>query len=61
LEAQGNVIDACQARIKTQQLYDMINVMQMQLQEAAAECYIPLFKMLPSPYREAKKLHEEES
>jgi integrase len=61
LEAQGNLIDARQARIKVQQLDDMINVMRMQIQEEAAGRYIPIFKVLPSPYREAKKQDEEKS
>jgi len=61
LELQGNLIDARQARIKVQQLDDMINVMQMQLQEAAAGRYIPVFKVLPSPYRKTEERHEEES
>jgi hypothetical protein len=60
-EAQGNPIDARQARIKTQQLDDMINVMRMQLQEEAAGRYIPVFKVLPSPYRTQETNREEES
>jgi hypothetical protein len=48
-EAQGNVVDARQARIKVQLLDDMINVMRMQLEEEAAGHYIPVFKVLPSP------------
>ena len=50
-EAQGNAVDARQARIKVQLLDDMINVMRMQLEEEAAGRYIPVFKVLPSPYR----------
>jgi hypothetical protein len=50
-EAQGNAIDARQARIKVQQLDDMINVMRMQLEKEAAGHYIPLHKVLPSPHR----------
>jgi len=50
-EAQGNAVDTRQARIKVQLLDDMINVMRMQLEEEAAGRYIPVFKVLPSPYR----------
>src|SRR6266568_1032216 len=50
-EAQGNAVDARQARMKVQLLDDMINVMRMQLEEEAAGRYIPVFKVLPSPYR----------
>ena len=50
-EAQGNAIDARQARIKVQLLDDMINVMRLQQTEQAAGRYIPVFKVLPSPYR----------
>jgi acyl carrier protein phosphodiesterase len=50
-EAQGNAVDARQARIKVQLLDDMINVMRMQLEEEAAGRYIPVFRVLPSPYR----------
>jgi hypothetical protein len=49
-EAQGNAVDARQARMKVQLLDDMINVMRMQLEEEAAGRYIPVFKVLPSPY-----------
>lgn len=58
-EAQGNIVDARQARIKVQQLDDMINIMRMQLQEEAAGRYIPLSKILPSPYRKIEEGHEE--
>jgi hypothetical protein len=58
-KAQGNVIDAQQARIKVQFLDDMINVMRMQLEEEAAGRYIPVFKVLPSQYRREKENHEE--
>jgi hypothetical protein len=51
-EAQGNAIDARQARIKVQLLDDMINVMQLQLEEEAAGRYFPVFKVLPSPSRQ---------
>ena len=51
LEAQGNAIDARQARIKVQLLNDMINVMRLQLEEEVAGHYIPVFRVLPSPYR----------
>ncbi len=61
LEAQGNLIDARQARIKVQLLDDMIAVMRMQLQEEAAGRYIPVFKVLPSPYRSRAENNEEES
>ncbi len=50
-EAQGNEVDARQARIKVQLLDDMINVMRMQLEEEAGGRYIPVFKVLPSPHR----------
>ncbi len=50
LEAQGNGIDARQARMKVQLLDDMINVMQMQIEEEAAGRYIPLHKILSSPH-----------
>ncbi len=50
-EAQGNAVDARQARIKVQLLDDMINVMRIQLEEEAAGRYIPIFKVLPSPHR----------
>jgi hypothetical protein len=51
-EAQGNAADARQARIKVQLLDDMINVMRMQIEEETGGRYIPVFKMLPSPYRQ---------
>ena len=60
-QAQGNLIDARQARIKVQQLDDMINVMRMQLQEEASGHYIPVFKLLPSPFCTPEETHEEES
>lgn len=59
LEAQGNAIDARQARIKVQQLDDVINVMRLQLQAEAGGSYIPLHKILPSPYRKREEGHEE--
>lgn len=49
LEAQGNIIDARQARLKVQKLDDHINVMRLQLQAEADGRYIPLYKVLPSP------------
>jgi hypothetical protein len=49
LEAQGNAIDARQARIKVQLLDDVINVMRLQVQAEADGSYIPLHKVLPSP------------
>jgi hypothetical protein len=61
LEAQGNAIDAREARIKVQHLDDMINVMRMQLEEESAGRYIPLHKVLPSPHRKQEKHHEEAS
>jgi hypothetical protein len=61
LEAQGNTIDARQARIKVQQLDDVITIMRLQAQAEAEGHYIPLHKVLPSSSRKAKKLHEEES
>jgi hypothetical protein len=60
-QAQGNLIDARQARIKVQQLDDMMNVMRMQLQEEASGHYIPVFKLLPSPFCTPEETHEEES
>src|SRR5713101_7547889 len=60
-EAQGNAIDARQARIKVHQLDDMMNVMRMQLQEEASGHYIPMFKLLPSPFCTTEETHEEES
>lgn len=50
LEAQGNAIDARQARIKVQLLDDVINVMRLQVQAEADGSYIPLHKVLPSPH-----------
>ena len=61
LEAQGNLIDARQARIKVQLLDDMMAVMRMQLQEEAAGRYIPVFKVLPTPYHSTKERNEKES
>jgi hypothetical protein len=61
LEAQGNSVDARQARIKVQQLDDVISVMRMQLQREAEGSYIPLHKVLPSPSRKSEESHEEES
>jgi len=60
LAVQGNAIDARQARIKVQQLDDMINVMRMQVQEETAGRYIPLHKVLPSPHRKREERHEAE-
>ena len=60
-QAQGNLIDARQARIKVQQLDDTINIMRMQIQEEASGHYIPVFKVLPSPFRKTEETHEEES
>jgi len=60
-EAQGNVIDARQARIKVQLLDDMINVMRMQLRQEATGNYIPLCKVLPSPYLRAEESYEEKN
>ncbi len=61
LEAQGNLIDARQARIKVQLLDDMIAVMRMQLQEEIAGRYIPVFKVLPSSKCQIEETREEES
>jgi hypothetical protein len=61
LEAQGNAIDGRQARIKVQLLDDMITVMRLQRSEEAAGRYIPVFKMLPSPYAVTEERHEEEN
>jgi len=61
LEAQGNVIDARQARIKVQLLDDMINVMRLQLEEEVAGHYIPVFKVLLSPYRNRETRDEKET
>ncbi len=58
-ESQGNSIDARQARIKVQQLDDVINVMRLQQQAEADGSYIPLYKVLPSPYRKREDGHEE--
>ncbi len=60
-EAQRNVIDARQARIKVQLLDDMINVMRMQLRQEATGNYIPLSKVLPSPHRRMEENDEEEN
>jgi len=60
LEAQGNAIDARQARIKVQLLDDMINVMRLQLEEEVAGRYIPVFRVLPSPYRNMETRDEKE-
>ena len=60
LEAQGNAIDARQARIKVQFLDDMISVMRLQLEEEVAGRYIPVFKILPSPYRNMEARDEKE-
>jgi hypothetical protein len=54
LVAQGNNIDARQARIKIQQLDDVINVMRLQMQAEADGSYIPFHKVLPSPYRQSR-------
>ncbi len=51
LEAQGNSIDARQARIKVQQLDDVMTIMRLQLQAESNGSYIPLHKVLPSAYR----------
>jgi hypothetical protein len=59
-EAQGNAIDARQARIKVQLLDDMMNVMRLQLEEEAAGRYIPIFKVLPSPHRNLEANDETE-
>jgi hypothetical protein len=61
LAAQGNFIDARQARIKVQKLDDHLNVMRLQVQAEADGRYLPLFKRLPSPHRKTAESHEEES
>jgi hypothetical protein len=61
LAAQGNFIDARQARIKVQKLDDHLNVMRLQVQAEADGRYLPLFKRLPSPHRKTEESHEEES
>ena len=58
---QGNAVDARQARIKVQQLDDVINVMHLQLQAEAAGTYNPLYKVLPSLYRKMEEHNEEEN
>jgi hypothetical protein len=55
LEAQGNFVDARQARLKVQQLDDVLQVMRLQLQAEADGSYIPLSKILPSPYRKKEE------
>ena len=60
LEIQGNTIDARQARIKVQQLDDVVNVMRLQLQAEADGKYIPVFKLLPKPGEERKEPDEED-
>lgn len=60
-EAQGNALDARQARTKVQLLDDVINVMRLQLQAEADGSYIPIFKVLPSPHRKGKEEHEKET
>jgi hypothetical protein len=59
-EAQGNAADARQARLKVQLLDDMINVMRMQLEEETGGRYMPVFKVLPSPYRQLETGDETE-
>ena len=59
-EAQGNAIDARQSRIKVQLLDDMINIMRMQIAEEAAGRYMPVFKVLPSPFRQTEASDEHE-
>ncbi len=59
--AQGNAIDARQARIKVQLLDDIINVMRLQLQAEADGSYIPIYKVLPSPHRKGKEGYESEN
>jgi hypothetical protein len=61
LEGQGNAVDARQARIKVQLLDDVINVMRLQLQAEASGSYVPLHKVLPSPYSTREKQHEAEA
>ncbi len=61
LEAQGNSIDARQARIKVQYLDDMISVMYLQLQAEADGSYVPLPKLLRLSPRKKEEGHEEEN
>jgi hypothetical protein len=58
LEAQGNGIDARQARIKVQQLDDIINVMRLQVQAEVDGRYIPLHRILPPLRKETKEIKE---
>jgi hypothetical protein len=60
LAAQGNFIDARQARIKVQLLDDVINVMRLQVQVEADGSYIPLHKVLLSPHHKREGQHEAE-
>lgn len=59
-EAQGNALDAREARIKVQLLDDVINVMRIQMQAEADGSYIPVYKVLPSPHRKSKEEYETE-
>jgi hypothetical protein len=61
LEAQGNHIDAQQARIKVQLLDDVINVMRLQVQAEADGSYIPIHKVLPAQRHTREDQHEEEN
>lgn len=60
-EAQGNPADSRQSRLKVQLLDDMINIMRMQLEEESGGKYIPIFKVLPSPYRQLEADDESEN
>jgi hypothetical protein len=59
-EAQGNFVDARQARIKAQLLDDIINVMCLQVQAEADGSYVPFHKILPSPDHHSEQGHEAE-
>ncbi len=61
LEAQGNAIDARQARIKVQHLDDVIAMMRLQLLAEADGSYIPQHKIFPSPYRHKEERREEDN
>jgi len=60
LQAQGSLVDARQARIKVQQLDDIVTMMRLQRQAEADGSYIPLHKVLRSPTRHPEEHHEKE-
>lgn len=59
-EAQGNEIDARQARINVQQRDDAVTIMRLQLQAEADGSYIPFHNILPSPHRHKDEAREKE-